>query len=82
MVAQFEVRDAALRRLIAEEAQVQRIAGGFGFTEGPIWMGDSLLFSDIPNNRIIRWRSLPEGPEVTTYRHPVCQMVGTLLPAI
>jgi gluconolactonase len=26
-----------------------------------------LLFSDIPNNRMVRWRQLPEGPELTTY---------------
>jgi gluconolactonase len=32
-----------------------------------VWRGDSLLFSDIPNNRIARWRRLPEGPELTTY---------------
>ncbi len=77
MVAQFEVRDRALRRLIPEEAQVTRIAGGFGFTEGPVWVRDQLLFSDIPHNRIVRWRHLPEGPEVTTFRHPVCAFVGT-----
>ncbi|MER3406440.1 MAG: gluconolactonase, partial [Chloroflexota bacterium] len=29
-----------------------------------------LLFSDIPRNRIVRWRELPEGPEVTTFRYP------------
>jgi gluconolactonase len=66
----FEVRDAALRRLIPEETVVQRIAAGFAFTEGPIWNGDHLLFSDIPNNRIVRWRELPEGPEVTTHKIP------------
>ncbi len=77
MVATYEVRDDAFRRLMAEDAPVQRIAAGFGFTEGPVWRGDHLLFSDIPNNRIVRWRQLPEGPEVTTFRYPACQFVGT-----
>jgi len=76
MVARFEVRDAAFRRLVPDDAVVQRIAGGFGFTEGPVWTGEVLLFSDIPNNRIARWRPLPEGPEVTTFRHPACVPVG------
>lgn len=74
-LAQFEVRDPAFHRLIPADAQVQRIAGGFGFTEGPIWRGDHLLFSDIPNNRIVRWRPLPEGPEVTTFRAPACPIL-------
>jgi gluconolactonase len=32
-----------------------------------VWRGNTLLFSDIPNKRIVRWRRLPEGPELTTY---------------
>ena len=32
-----------------------------------MWRDGSLLFSDIPNNRIARWQQLPEGPELTTY---------------
>ena len=32
-----------------------------------MWRGGELLFSDIPNQRIARWRRLPEGPELTTY---------------
>ena len=33
----------------------ERIAGPFAFTEGPVWMGDHLLFTDIPNSRIMRY---------------------------
>jgi gluconolactonase len=33
----------------------ERVAGPFDFTEGPVWMGDHLLFSDIPNSRIMRF---------------------------
>jgi gluconolactonase len=67
---QFESRAAGFARIVPDDARVERIAGGFGFTEGPLWRGDHLLFSDIPNSRIVRWRPLPEGPEVTTFRFP------------
>jgi gluconolactonase len=63
----LEVKDPGLHDLIAPEAPIERVAGGFAFTEGPVWRGGSLLFSDIPNKRIARWRRLPEGPELTTY---------------
>jgi gluconolactonase len=63
----LEVRNPGLHDLIAPDAPIERIAGGLGFTEGPVWRGTSLLFSDIPNKRIVRWRRLPEGPELTTY---------------
>jgi gluconolactonase len=63
----LEVHNSGLHDLIAPDAPIERIAGGLGFTEGPVWRGTSLLFSDIPNKRIVRWRRLPEGPELTTY---------------
>jgi gluconolactonase len=36
---------------------VEKVAGAFGFTEGPVWVRDGfLLFSDIPNNVIFKWQ--------------------------
>ena len=64
----IEDRSGRLRELLAPGAQFERIVSGLGFTEGPVWRGDHLLFSDIPNDRICRWRELPEGPELTTFR--------------
>lgn len=32
-----------------------QVAGPFSFTEGPAWDGQAVLFSDIPNNRIMRY---------------------------
>ena len=64
----LEDRSGQLHELVAPGAQFERIASGLGFTEGPLWRGDHLLFSDIPNDRICRWRELPEGPELTTFR--------------
>ena len=63
----LEANDPGLHDLIAADATIERVAGGLGFTEGPVWRGTDLLFSDIPNKRIARWRRLPEGPELTTY---------------
>jgi gluconolactonase len=66
-VAFLDVREAALKDLVAPDASLERIATGMTFTEGPVWRGGDLLFSDIPNRRIVRWRRLPEGPELTTF---------------
>jgi sugar lactone lactonase YvrE len=63
----LEVHDPDLHDLVAPDALIERIAGGLTFTEGPVWRRGELLFSDIPNKRIARWRKLPEGPELTTY---------------
>lgn len=38
------------------DVKVERVAGGFAFTEGPVWSREGyLLFSDVPSNRIIRF---------------------------
>ena len=62
------VLDAHFVQIVSPQARPERIAGGFAFTEGPVWRGDHLLFSDIPYSRIVRWQDLPEGPEVRTFR--------------
>ena len=48
----------ALDGIVAEGTPVEKLAGGMGFTEGPVWIkGETphLLFSDIPGNAIMRW---------------------------
>ncbi|WP_337269201.1 SMP-30/gluconolactonase/LRE family protein [Oryzifoliimicrobium ureilyticus] len=64
----FEVIDPVFSTYVLGNAPVKRLATGFDWTEGPVWFGDAgcLLFSDIPNNRIVRWSE--DG--VTTYRQP------------
>ncbi|HXU77085.1 MAG TPA: SMP-30/gluconolactonase/LRE family protein, partial [Methylomirabilota bacterium] len=51
-------------------AKVERIASGMRWAEGPVWFGDGryLLWSDIPNNRIMRWDEETGG--VTVFRKP------------
>ena len=51
------VLDPRFRALIVPMAAIERIATGFRFTEGPAYYGDGryLLFSDIPNDALLRW---------------------------
>ncbi len=54
---------------VPEGAEVEQIATGFQFTEGPYWHPEGfLLFSDIPANTVYQWR--PEADSVAVYRRP------------
>jgi gluconolactonase len=68
-VGKVDRKDPALDALIPADAKIEKLAGGFGFTEGPIWIKDGgyLLFSDIPNNVINKWT--PDG-KVVEFRKP------------
>ena len=62
-------QDNGLSDLLASH-QEEKLCTGFGFTEGPIWIAEDecLLFTDIPGDRILRWR--PGQGEVEVYREP------------
>jgi len=49
---------------------IERLATGQRWAEGPVWFGDGryLLWSDIPNNRIMKWEE--ETGTVSVYRRP------------
>jgi gluconolactonase len=51
------VIDSSFARYRLNSAKVERLATGCRWCEGPVWFGDGryLLWSDIPNNRIMRW---------------------------
>jgi sugar lactone lactonase YvrE len=53
--------DPKLDEIVSSDAGVEKLAGGFGFVEGPVWdrRGGYLLFSDIPANVINKWT--PDG---------------------
>lgn len=70
MPAAVDVHDARIADLVTADATIERVATGLRFTEGPVWRGDHLLFVDVVGSRIIRWRQMPEGPEVHTFRAP------------
>ena len=58
--------DPRLDEVIAPDARLERVAGGFEFTEGPVWApDDALLFSSPNTNAIYRWD--PVG-KVTVFR--------------
>lgn len=65
----FEVLDKSFNGFVLGNAPVKQIATGFDWVEGPVWFGDAncLLFSDIPNNRIMRWTP---GVGTSVYREP------------
>lgn len=52
-----QVLDPSFAKYRLFSSSVEQIATGFRWVEGPVWFGDGryLLFSDIPNNRILRW---------------------------
>ena len=49
----FESHNRLFARYILPNAQLEELATGFRWIEGPVWMGDAgcLLFQDLPNNR-------------------------------
>ena len=65
----IERLDPALDTLIAPDAAIEVLAGGYDWTEGPVWIrnGGYLLFSDIPPNQIHRWK---EGEGARLYLTP------------
>ena len=67
----------SLEEILAPNTQVEKVAGGFEFTEGPLWHPDGfLLFSDIPANTIYKWQ-----PEQKTeiFRQPSGNANGNTL---
>lgn len=51
-----EMMEEKLREIMNPAVEVEIIAEGFDWSEGPLWIdGLGLLFSDIPPNRIFRW---------------------------
>ena len=53
----IEILDPSFLKYRLFNASVERLATGTRWGEGPVWFGDGryLLWSDIPNNRIMRW---------------------------
>ncbi len=68
-MADWEIYEKRFRGLMLPTARLERLYTGTLWAEGPVWFADGqyLLFSDIPNDRILRW---VEGGPVTTFRSP------------
>jgi gluconolactonase len=58
--------DPSVNQLIPADAKIERVATGFDkWTEGPVWTREpSLLFAEIPANRIRRWKPGASDAEV------------------
>ena len=65
-----EIIEESFRKYVIFNAGMERIFTGCRWAEGPVWFGDGryLLFSDIPNNRILRWSE--DTNDVSEYRIP------------
>jgi gluconolactonase len=65
-----EVLDPSFAKYRLFNAAVERLATGMRWSEGPVWFGDGrcVLWSDIPNNRIVRWDE--ETGRVSEFRRP------------
>ncbi len=66
--------DPGLWDLVDKDAKIEVLSSGFIWAEGPVWVpekehpfGGYILFSDIPNNRVVRW---DEGKGAATWLKP------------
>src|SRR4051812_1874993 len=66
----IEVIDESFAKYRLNLASIDRIAHSFRWSEGPVWFGDGryLLWSDIPNNRMMKWEE--ETGAVSVFRKP------------
>lgn len=66
--------------ILASDVRVEKVTGGFEFTEGPVWLPDGhLFFSDIPADIIYRW--VPGTPKAEVFRSPSGNSNGLTLDA-
>ena len=65
-----EILDERFRSLVVTNDAIERLWTGGRWLEGPVWFGDGryLLFSDIPNDRLLCWSEVTG--EVTVFRQP------------
>ena len=65
-----EILDPRFERLRVKSASVERLADGCRWGEGPVWFGAlrTLVWSDIPNDRMMRWDE--ESGAVGVFRKP------------
>ena len=68
VTVQVERLDAAVNGIIPERATLQKLATGYTWTEGPIWIHEGyLLFAEIPSNCI---RKIVPGSPATIFLQP------------
>ncbi|UJW77336.1 SMP-30/gluconolactonase/LRE family protein [Rhizobium sp. SL42] len=65
----YEIFDPRFRSLVISSADLEELHSGCRWAEGPVWFDDGgyLLFSDIPNQRMLRY---VEGGGISVFRSP------------
>ncbi|NMC20392.1 MAG: SMP-30/gluconolactonase/LRE family protein [Thermogutta sp.] len=68
-IAVLEAADPEFHELIPRDAEVEVLAEGFEWSEGPVWWphGERLLFSDVPRNTVFQWQ---EGKGIDVFLKP------------
>ncbi len=65
----IERKDPRFDKLVPPDAHMERLAEGFDWSEGPVWIPDGgyLLFSDVPRNSVMKWK---DGEGISLYMKP------------
>jgi gluconolactonase len=68
-IGSIERVDPALDELLDKDVVIEVLAQGFEWSEGPVWVKDGgyLLFSDIPHNRIMKWKGGDANDGISTF---------------
>jgi gluconolactonase len=68
-IGKIERVDPRFDELIPPGAVLEKLAEGFEWSEGPVWVPDGgyLLFTDIPNNSVMKWK---EGEGISLFMKP------------
>lgn len=82
-LGRIERFDPALAAIVPADARIEKLAEGFTWSEGPVWIspGDYLLFTDVPENTMYRWSARDgvsvflkpsgyDGPDLDLFREP------------
>src|SRR5437762_4433158 len=61
--------DPAFDKLVPPDAKLEKLAEGFVWSEGPVWIRDGgfLVFSDVPTNTVFKWK---EGEGISEFLKP------------
>ena len=61
--------DPAFNKLVPPGAKLEKLAEGFTWSEGPVWIRDGgfLVFSDVPKNTVFKWK---EGEGISEFLNP------------
>src|SRR5438132_8352805 len=66
-MGKLEVEDQQFYSLVPKDAKIEKLAQGFGWAEGPVWMGNFVIFSDVIGNTAYKWE---QGKGLSVYMRP------------